>query len=630
MSILHSLQRATRRLLRAPAFTGAAVLTLTLGIGATSAAFSVVNAVLLRPLPYAEPAQLVDLSHTLAIAGVPRVDQSDATYLYYRRASRTLLDVAAYRATAVNLGPARGGGAGEASHAERVAAAGVSASAFAVLRAAPSLGRALGQADDAPDAPPVVVIGQRLWERKYGADPAIVGRRLEIDGVSREVVGVMPASFRFPAPETALWVPLGLDPANTRSAAFDYRAVARLRDGVSPQAAAVELQQLLPRVPEAFPGRLTAGAIEQTAMRAVVRPLRDVVVGDIGNVLWVVLAAVGFVLLIGCANVANLFLARAEGRQHELAVRRALGGGHDALVGEFLSEGLILAAAGGALGVAFATAAVGVLRSLGAGIGIPRLDEVSVDGAVLAVAGGVTIATALLVSVLPALRSARVELATVLAQTGRSATSGRGRIRARNALVIVQVALALMLLTGAGLMARSFAHLRSVHPGFDAPATLTFRVALPSRDYAQPGTAARFLVSAVDGIAALPGVHAVGVVTKLPLDAEARRDSALWVEDRPLPAGGMPNIHQVAFATPDYFRALGIPLVQGRAFEPPDASRMRREVIVSRALAARYWTDGRAVGRRVRMAPTGPWYTVVGVTGDVRGTGLDQPPDEMV
>ena len=218
----------------------------------------------------------------------------------------------------------------------------------------------------------------------------------------------------------------------------------------------------------------------------------------------------------------------------------------------------------------------------------------------------------------------------MLAQTGRSATSGRGRIRARNALVVVQVALALLLLTGAGLMARSFAHLRSVHPGFDAPATLTFRVALPSRDYAQPGTAARFLVSAVDGIAALPGVSAVGVVTKLPLDAEARRDSALWVEDRPLPAGGMPNIHQVAFATPDYFRALGIPLIQGRAFEPPDPSRMRREVIVSRALAARYWTDGRAVGRRVRMAPTGPWYTVVGVTGDVRGTGLDQPPDEMV
>ncbi|MGH7719488.1 MAG: ABC transporter permease, partial [Gemmatimonadaceae bacterium] len=487
--VTQSLRRAVRRLLRAPAFTAAAVLTLMLGIGATTAVFSIVNGVLLRPLPYEGPAQLVDLSHSLQISGISQVDQSDATYLYYRRANRVFTDVGAYRATSVNLGPAIGSGAGDAGHAERVTAARISAGTFGVLRVAPLRGRTFTESEDRPGASPVVVITQRLWERKYGADPEIIGQQLEIDGTPHEVVGIMRGGFHFPSVGTELWVPIGIDPANTKTAAFDYRAVARLRDGASPRMAAADLQRLLPRVPEAFPGRLTAEGIELTRMRAVVRPLRDVVVGDVSRVLWVVLAAVAFVLLIACANVANLFLVRAEGRQHELAVRRALGAGRRAIATEFLSEALLLAALGGALGLAFAAAGVRVLRSLEAGIDVPRLAEVSIDGTVLAVAFGVTLLAALLVTGLPALRAAALTVSAVLGQTSRTATAGRRRNRARHALVVAQVALALVLLAGAGLMARSFARLRAVQPGFNPSQTLSFYLAVPEATYPEPSDA---------------------------------------------------------------------------------------------------------------------------------------------
>lgn len=622
-AVIRSLRHAARRLLRAPAFAVASVLTLAFGIGAATAVFSLVDGVLLRPLPYADPGRLVDLSHTLQLTGAAQVDQSDATYLYYRRENHVFTDVAAYRATAVNLATAARDGA-----AERVAAARVSASLFRVLGVSPARGRAFVEGEDAPGATPVVLIGERLWRRKYGGDPGIVGRRLEIDGVAREVVGVLPATFRFPAAAAELWLPTDIDPARTQSAIFDYRAVARLRPGVTPAAAAADLQRLLPRVPEAYAGRLTAAAIEAIHMSAVVRPLRDVVVGDVGPALWVVLGAVGFVLLAACANVANLFLVRAEGRRRELAVRRALGAGGGRTAAEFLSEGLVVAAVGGPLGVVVAAAGVRVLRSLAAGVAIPRLEEVGVDGAALGVAAGLTVLAALLVSALPALRSAWLAVPAALAEAGRPATAGRRQTRAQHVLIVAQVALALVLLTGAGLMARSFARLRAVQPGFDAAGALTFRIALPDAAYPTADDAARFLVRALDDLAALPGVRAVGAVTKLPLDAEARRDTAVFVEGQASPSG-MPNIHQVAYASPGYFRALGIPLVAGRTFERPDPARARLEVVVSRALADRYWR-GDAVGKRLRLMPQGPWLTVVGVAGNVRGTALDQPPDETV
>jgi predicted permease len=629
-SIFVQLRLAVRRLHRAPAFALAAALTLALGVGATTAVFSVINGVLLRPLPYANADRLVDLSHTLTVSGILNVDQSDATFLYYRRENTVFTDVAAYRVASVNVGGLSGRSAPEEGRAERVAAGRVSASVFRVLGIPALHGRALTDRDDVVDAPRVVVIGQRLWERKFGGDASIVGRTLEIDGLAREVVGIMPAEFRLPSDRTDLWVPLGIDPAHTATAAFDYRGVARLRDGVTLAAATADLQRLLPLVPEAFPGRLTAASITQVRMRAVVRPLRDVVVGDVGRVLWVVLGAVACVLLVACANVMNLFLVRFEARQHEMAVRRALGAGRGSLVMEYVSEGVVLSVLGGVLGVLLALGGVGVLRSMEGAVDIPRIADVRVDGWVLAVAGSVTLLAALVVSVLPALRSASSGVSGLLADASRSVTAGRKRHRVRHGLVVAQLALALVLLAGAGLMARSFERLRAVSPGFDASRVFTLRVALPKAAYGAPGATSRYAIEAVDAISNVAGVELAGAATKLPLVAEARQDTALFVEDRPLAPGTLPAIHQAIFASPGYLQALGIKVVDGRGFDRPDPARAPREVILSRSVAERYWPGASALGKRVRMNPRGDWSTVVGVAGDVRGTALEQPADEIV
>ena len=629
-AIPQQLRRGARRLVRAPVFSITATLTIALGIGATTAVFSLVNGVLLRPLPFAHPDRLVDISHSLVLQGISHVDQSDGTYLYYRRANHVFTDVGAYRAADVNLSAV---GSGDASSARRVEAARASATLFGVLGVAPIRGRVFRDNEDLPGATPVVIIGERLWKEQYASDPGIVGSDIVIDGVVREVIGVMPRSFAFPDEGTALWVPIGIDPANTKTAAFDYRAVARLRPGITPRAAAADLERLLPKVPEAFPGRLTASSIALIHMKPVVLPLRDVLLGGVGHALWVVLGAATFLLLIACANVANLFLVRAEERQHELVVRRALGAGRGVIVAEFFSEGLIVAVVGGVLGVALAVAGVHALRSMPSGIAIPRLGGVGVDGTVLAAAAGVTLLTAFVMSVVPALRSFGSRAASVLVQTARSATAARSRHRVRRTFVIVQVALALVLITGAGLMARSFQALRSVKPGFETERSYTFRVQLPTAGYPTTGAVVGYVTRALGELSTLPGIQAAGVISKVPLEAEARQDTAVFIEGSAPPGGmgqAMPDIHQVAYTTPGSFSAFGIPIIEGRSFDLPDASRAPLQAIVTRAFAKHYWGDEPAVGRRVRFAPVGPWFTVIGVTGDVHGTRLDEPPDETV
>ncbi|MEP6492111.1 MAG: ABC transporter permease [bacterium] len=628
------LRHVIRRLVRAPAFTLAATLTLTLGIGGAVAVFTMVNGVLLRPLPYDRPERLVDLSHVITISGLTSIDQSDATYLLYRRDNHVFTDVGAYRSTAVNLGAGDGSRPTDGARAERVGATLASASVFGVLRARAIVGRVLSDEDDRPGSPPVALIGERLWQRDFAADPGIAGKRVMIDGVAHQIVGVMPARFQFPNAESDLWVPLQLDPAKTKSAAFDYRGVARLRDGVSLAAALGELRQLLPRVPVVFPGRLTVAGIEQVKMQPVVRPLRDVTIGDVGRVLWIVLGAVGLLLFIACANVANLFLARAEGRQRELAVRSALGAGRTALLMELSSEAAVLAAIGGALGLGGADVGVRILKSMEMGTAIPRLAEVTVDGLVVAVAVGIAAVAALVVSVLPLARLKTGSLSSMLIANGRSATSGRAGNRARRGLVVAQVALVLVLVSGAGLFARSFSRLRSVDPGFATDHALTFRIAMPDVEYPTTREAARTVVRVLDAIGKLPGVQSAGVITKLPLTTESRQDSAVYLADQPLGMGAMPNLHQINFVTPSYFQAMRIPLVAGRLFDAPDVngepSRGPPEAIVSAAFAARYWGGAKAIGKLVRMNAAGPWQTIVGIVGDVHGVGLAQPPADEV
>lgn len=617
--------RAARRLVHAPVFTITAVLTLMLGIGATTAVFSLVDGVLLRPLPYAHPEQLVDLSHTMSIQGISHVDESDATYLYYRRANHVFSSVGAYQNVTVNLADAGADGA----TAARVRATRATASVFSMLGVSPLIGRFFRDDEDLPSAEPVVVIGDGLWRTRYASDSHIVGSRVSVDGVQRTVIGVMPARFEFPDGNTALWLPAGIDPARTQSANFDLRGIARLRPGVTPQAAAADLDRLLPHVPEAFPGRLTAPAIAITKMHPVVRTLRDTMLGGIGRALWVVFGAAALLLLIACANVTNLFLVRAEQRQHDLAVRRALGAGRGVIYGEFLCEGLLLSIVGGILGVGLAAAGLAAFRAMPSGVAIPRLGDVRIDGPVLGVALGIAAMTALLMSVVPAVRSSGVGIASILGQSVRSATATRHRHRVRRAFVVAQVALGLVLVAGAGLMARSFASLRSAPAGFDPSGAYTFRIAMPEAAYSTSDAIA-MVTRAIDQLAALPGISAAGVVSKLPLDDESRRDTAVFVEDKPLAMGAMPNVHQVVYASPNAFGALGIPLLHGRTFDRPEPSRAPLEVIVTRALAARYWGNAPAIGKRLQLAMNGPLFTIVGVTGDVRGTRLDQAPDETV
>jgi predicted permease len=624
LTLTRSLRHAFVRLVHAPGISLAAILTLALGLAATTTVFTLVNAVLVRPLPYPAPDQLVSVTHTLVVNGDLQVEQSDATLLFYGRHQRAFAHFGGYQVTSVGMGPVSGG------DAEHVPAARVTADLFPVLQVAPLRGRLFAGSDDQPGAPPVVAIGEPLWRRKYGGDPSILNRTVEIDGMSHEVVGIIPASVRFPASDTELWLPMRLDPARTDAATFDYQGIARLREGASVEEAGADLQALLLQLPDEFPGRMTRASIELTQMKVSVRPFAAVVIGDIGRVLWVVLAAAGFVLAIACANVANLFMVQAEGRRDALAVQRALGAGPFVILLEFLSEGFLVAASAGVLSIAVAVAAVGALRSRGDAVAIPRLAEVNLDAAVFAVAGAIILVTALLVSALPALRSGASSLSRVSTLASRSTTAGRSSHRARHALVVSQVALALVLLVGSGLMARSVWHLRSVPPGFEPKNAITFRMALPQVTYPTPDDSVRFFARAVDAVSSVPGVEAAGAVSQLPLDEQGRTDSAVFVEDRPIPDGGLPGIHPLLYVTPGYFRAAGIPFLAGRSFERPDPPRVLLEAVVSRAFAERYWNKESPIGRRFRIYLRGPWYTVVGVVGDVRLTALDRPEDQLL
>ncbi|MFL5614553.1 MAG: ABC transporter permease [Gemmatimonadaceae bacterium] len=627
MSIAREIRYAWRRLRRAPAFAITAVLTLALGIGATTAVFTVVNAVLLRPLPYDRSEELVDLAHTVQLSGISHVQQSDATFLLYRGASKSFSGLGAYTDAAVNLDS---DGDHTTAGAERVPAGVFSADVLRLLRVAPLRGRIFLNDDDRPGAAPVVLLGERLWRRRYAGDPAIVGRRISMDGVSREVIGVMRADFRFPSTGTELWIPLGLNPAKTEPASFNYSAVGRLAPNVTPAQVVDELTRILPRVVTEFPSQLTLSMLEQAHFRPLVTPLRDVIVGDIGRVLWVVLGTVGFVLLIACANVANLFLVRSEGRQKELAVRAALGADRRGLLAQLGVEGGLIALLGGSAGLALTIPGVRLLQSLGDGIDIPRLAEVQVDLSVLGFTLAITMAAAVGFSLIPMLRIGSTPLVGALKDLGRGATAGRERHRARMALVVSQVGLALLLLAGSGLMARSFARLRAVSPGFDAAHVLSFQIAAPESRYKTAADRYRLYESVRTELAALPGAQSAGGTSWLPLTDTWHDNGAIWVEDHPTPVGSVPPVYDQANASPEYFATMRIPLLAGRLFSTIDPSSPPLEAVVSKSFAERYWKNESPLGKRIHAGPTDKWKTIVGVVGDVRIDGLDQAPPQAV
>jgi len=616
--------QVVRALFRDPAHAVVAILTLALGIGATTAVFCVLDGVLLRPLPYPQAERLVRVFHTAP--GLDLVDDlglSDATYFRLRE-SGVFDGLALYRTGAVNLS----GGAAP----ERVPAAWVSPSLTETLGVAPILGRPLRTEDARPGADPVALLGERLWRRRFGGVPGVVGERVRIDGVEREIVGVLPEDLRFPEPETRVWLPFEVDPAATQFGQLGIDSVARLPPGTTAEDAAKRADAALAPLSERFPVEQGSKMLEDAGFTTRVVPLRDHVIGDLGASLWIVMSAVGFLLLLSCANVANLFLVRAAGREKELSVRTALGATRRDLVGGFLAEGAVLGLAGGLVGWVLAWAAVQALVAFGPR-NLPRLHELGVGPRGLGFVVVVALASGLAVALAPALRLSGRWLASALRSGGRSATTGPAVRRAQDLLVGLQVAITLLLLVGAGLTVQSFWRLSRTDPGFDPEGVLSFRFYLPPEEYPGEQAPAAFIQRVLDQLGPLPGVTSAGAGGTLPL--EGRLDGAgVSIEDHPDPPGAMAKVHFDTQASPGYFETLGIPLVTGRTFTRADVEERRGAVVVSESFARHYWPDGTAVGKRIQPRSGEPspddWYTIVGVVGDVRMTRMEDPPQEMI
>jgi predicted permease len=618
---LGDLRFALRGLARNRAFTAATVLTLALGIGANTAVFTLVDSVLIRPLPFRDADRLVSIHH-LGREGRDELPMSQGLYVLYRQRVRALESLGLYGTNTVNL-VIQG-------QPERVAAQVVTPGYFATLGVQPALGRGFEEAEGAPGGEPAVILSDGLWRSRFGADRDILGKTVDINGRLRPVVGVMPPDFGFPDREAQLWLPMVIDPAQAPLAAFGASGVGRLAPGATLTSLHSELQGLIGRLAELFPESRAPAFLKEVNLRARVAPLKESLVGEVSTTLWILLGTMGFVLLIACANVANLLLVRAEGRQRELAVRVAIGAGRRHVLSWFLSDSFLLAGVGGLLGLALAAFAVRTSIGL-VPADIPRLAEVDVDLRVAAFTGAVALACALFFGFVPWLRLGSSDLSAQLREdAGRTATTGRNRHRLRNALVVSQVALALILLVGAGLMARSFRALSRVDPGFRAERVLTARLTVPTAEIENPQATALFFRQLRERLAAQPGVEAVGFGQAAPLTGGIGFFS-IEVQDHPRGPTELPVLSYNQNVDVGYLEALGIPIVEGRSFQVGDGAEGIRAVVVSRAFAQHWWPGASPIGRRVRLGfDNEDWYQIVGVAENVHQTDLQSAPEEMV
>jgi putative ABC transport system permease protein len=608
-----------RTLRKRPGFTLVAVLTLALGIGANSAIFSVVNAVVLRPLPYAAPERLVALWGNLNQKGFEEVELSAPEFADFRaRGAHVFEDAAAYYEGGFNMT-----GAGEP---ERVRGVYATAGLFSTLGVAPLKGRAYTAEEDRPGSNDVVVISHSLWRRRFNSDPAVAGKSVMLDGRACTVVGVMPADFRFPDNDTDIWKPAAFDAdllsPNNRGSHF-MSAVARLKPGFDAGRAGEEVAALARAQGEENPNSYPRG------FGASIRPLAEEVVGrSVRTSLFVMLGAVGLVLLIACANVANLLLARAASRRKEVAVRTALGAGRARIMRQLMTESVLLSLAGGAAGLVLALWGVDLLVAL-APEGTPRVGEVGLDARVVAFTFGVSLLTGVVFGLAPALHASKVDLNESLKEGGRGSGEGAGRGSLRGLLVVGEFALALVLLAGAGLLVKSFSRVLGESPGFDARGVLTMRLVLPQTKYRSYEEHRAFYSNLFGRLRALPGVEAVGANNLLPLNGNGGSRTFL-IEGRPVPPGQPKPEEQLRFVTPGYFASLRVPVLRGRDFDERDVQSAPRVAVVTRAMAERHWPGEEAVGKRIAYAGIArgqeqrpEWIEVVGVVGDVRHRGLD-------
>ncbi|HEY0876743.1 MAG TPA: ABC transporter permease [Vicinamibacterales bacterium] len=602
------LRFAVRTLRRTPAFTAIAVITLALGIGANTAIFSIVNAVLLSPLPWAEPDRAVMIWSKWTAFDKTWVASGEVND--YRRRSQTLASVAAWSDGQINLT-----GDGEP---ERVAYAQVTANLFDTLGAGVAAGRTFTAREDVPNGPALVVLGHGLWSRRYGADPSVIGRRILLNGEPFEVVGVMPRDFVLPTdfenPEpTQLWTPLQLDPADTDHGSHGYYAAGRLKPGFTVQQAADELSGIA--------AAMTREGLYPVQMQfdTVVLSLTDEVVGKVRPAVWLLLGAVGFLLLIACANVANLLFARAEARQREIAVRSALGASPVRVVRQLLSESLVLSTVAAACGLLLAYAAVRFVAWWDPA-NIPRVAQAAVDAKALGFTAVVAVLTSLLFGLAPAIRTTRVDLTDSL-KDGQTTSGGGARQRFRNALVVVEMALAVVLLVGAGLMIRSLWSLQRIDLGLNPSGVLTMRLSLPQAGYDTPEEVVAFYARLVDRIRTLPGVQSAGMIRSLPLGATIG-DSGVMV-DGYVPPPGTHAKGDWQIATDGYIEAMGERIVRGRAFTAADRTNTQPVAMINEEMARRYWPGRDALGGRFRLGgPNRPWITIVGIVADVKHNGI--------
>jgi putative ABC transport system permease protein len=597
-----------RQLLRNPGFTCVAALTLALGIGGTAAIFSVVNAVVLRPLPLREPDRLVYLFETWR--DVQRGGVSGGNFSEWSRRSTAFDHTAAVQWISVNVT--------DGDTPERVVGARVTAGFFTLMGVAPALGRTFGAAEDQPGRDDVVVLSHRLWSRLFGSDRGVVGRAVRLSGRMRVVLGVMPASFDLTADSEELWMPMAFSAAERTDYDRHYLTVlARLKPGVTVDQALAQLMPIAAQLEKEQP-------VFNAARRAAVAPMREIFVGDYRQRLFVLLGAVGLVLLIACGNVANLLLARGAVRSTELAVRGALGAGRARLVRQLLTENLLLAAIGALAGLVLARVA---LQSLvrASPPGVPRLEQASLDGATFLVATILAIGSSVLFGLAPAWRSTRGLTLDGL-HTGRSGSLGAARDRMRTALVVSEVALALVLLIGSGLLIRSALALDAVDPGFEPRGVLSARVALPRDEYLDDARIIQTLERMVEETRALPGVTAAAVVSQTPL-GPGGNGNGLIPEGRPFEAASA-ILSRLRLVSPGYFETMRIRIVDGRGFTDADRRGVPKVMVISEALARQAWPNERAVGKRIACCEEGPgghhdpdYKVVIGIAADVRSRG---------
>ena len=619
---LRNLRYAARVLIKQPSFTAVAIVTLALGIGATTAIFSVVYGVLLKPLPFDQPDRLVALYHFMpGFAPGPRGPQSPATYFTYRDNSRVFEDVAVWRVEPVSIARSDG--------ADIEMALRVTDGLLPLLRVRPSVGELIRKEDDVPGAANRVVLTHGYWQRAFGGSPEVVGTFLTINGQAHEIGGVLPASFKFLDTKAQVLLPLRLNRAQTMTGGgFGLRGVARLAPGVTIPQANVDIARMIPLMPELFPlpAALTLEMWNGVGLAPNVRPFAEEAIGDIERSLWVLLAAVGVVLLMASANVTNLLLARVEARRREFAVRAALGASRRRLALALFSESLLLAVAGGALGVVLAEAGLGVLRRT-APVRLPRVDDIGVDGTVLLFTMAISVVTALMLGILPAVKFGTTSV-EALKDAGGSASDGPRRHRTQNGLVVAQVSLALVLLIVSGLMMRTFWELQQVQPGYVRPSEVqTFRVSVPPALIRDLQPVLHTYRQIAERLEQVPGVVSVGSAASIAMDGGAGL-APVWVEGRPV--DGTPPSRRGKSTAPGYFETMGNPMLAGRTITWSDLVELKPVVVVSENLAREYWGEpANAIGKRLGGMP-GEWFEIVGVVGDERIAGLSQPPPTIV